>query len=45
MAICTDFLSDFSRLLIQLVYIQVGIRLTQVAPTDCGLALVFAEGG
>jgi uncharacterized protein len=24
---------------------EVGIRLTQVAPTDCGLALVFAEGG
>jgi hypothetical protein len=24
---------------------KVGIRLTQVAPTDRGLALVFAEGG
>ncbi len=24
---------------------EVGIRLTQVAPTGCGLALVFGEGG
>ena len=24
---------------------KVGIRLTQVAPTGCGLALVFGEGG
>jgi hypothetical protein len=28
-----------------LFFKKVGIRLTQVAPTDCGLALVFAEGG
>jgi len=25
--------------------IEMGIRLTQVAPTGCGLALVFGEGG
>jgi len=26
-------------------FMKVGIRLTQVAPTGCGLALVFGEGG